>query len=110
MAFECYSCFYYVGAGVNNKGHFKTTDIIEAATWCSEMFFATFNDSPFVGASCMYIDTECGPVDFPFSFYRNGSMVVDDNNMGFVFMDETHGKKLVTVDELIEWVLSIVNE
>lgn len=112
MAFERYVGYFYVGSDSNDRIELKTTDINEVVTWCCEMFFEHFDDSRFVGAHCLYIDTEYGPVDFTFAFHRNGSLVVDDYNddVCFVFEDLNSGKKLVGLNDLIEWTLSIVNE
>lgn len=104
MAFDYYACDFSVG---NDRYYFEAMDIEEAASWCSEMFFEHFNDSRFVCATCTYMDTENGPIDFTFGFYRNGSLVVDDNHIEcFVFEDLNSGEKLVDTNDLIEWVLS----
>lgn len=112
MAFERYVGYFYVGVDSIDRVEIETTDINEVANWCCEMFFEHFDDSRFVGAHCLYIDTEYGPVDFPFAFHRNGSMVVDDYNddVCFVFEDFTHNEKLVSVHELVDWVLSTVKK
>lgn len=108
MAFDYYACDFNAG---NDRYHFSAMDIEEAASWCSEMFFEHFNDSRFVCATCIYMDTEQGPIDFTFGFYRDGSLVVADNHIDcFVFYDWAHDEILVGVNELIEWVLSIVKD
>lgn len=108
MAFECYDCYFYVSHDVYE---FQATDIEEAASWCGEMFFEKFDDSRFISAQCLYIDTEDGPIETTFGFYRDGSMVVAGNHIDrFVFEDLCRGEKLVDVNDLIEWVLCIAHE